>query len=233
MSIPTLNRVLHRLPTEERARLAVFLERIELPARHVLIHADAPVDRCYFLESGLVSVVMQVDATRVEVGMIGTEGVVCGPSLLIEGQSSPYAYVVQIAGVAHGIALRDLRGAVRSSPALGPHLQRCVQAELFQSRHTAFVNASFSIETRLARWLLMCHDRVEGDELALTHEVLAVMLGVQRSGVTLAVQNLEGSGRIRARRGRITILDRERLRDAAGGSYGIAEAFHERLMAEV
>ncbi|MGH1570644.1 Crp/Fnr family transcriptional regulator [Methylobacterium sp. P31] len=108
---------------------------------------------------------------------------------------------------------------------------RYVQTEIVQARQTAYVNATFTIETRLARWLLMCHDRVDGDDLPLKHEFLSLMLGVQRSGVTLALQNLEGSRCIRGRRGRIEVLDRKQLRQAAGASYGTAEAEYARLIA--
>jgi CRP-like cAMP-binding protein len=86
------------------------------------------------------------------------------------------------------------------------------------------------MEVRLARWLLMCHDRVDGDEIAITHESLALMLGAQRSGATLAVQMLEGNLLIKARRGRITIVNRKSLLEVADGSYGIAEAEYARLI---
>ena len=126
-------------------------------------------------------------------------------------------------------ALKDL---LEQSPYLRSQLLRYAHVTGVQVALTALANGRFKLEPRLARWLLMCHDRVDGDELLLTHEVLAVMLGVQRPGVTLAVQNLEGAGSIRARRGRITILDRTQLRVAAGESYGVAEATYERLFAK-
>ena len=120
--------------------------------------------------------------------------------------------------------------AVDTSPTLRKLLSRYVFSELVQSRQTAFVNATFGIETRLARWLLLCHDRANGDELTVTHEFLSMMLGVHRSGVTLALQNLEGAGRIRAKRGRIQVLGRDRLIEIASGSYGTTEAEYARLL---
>lgn len=227
-----MNRVLGQLSPEDFARLSPFLTPVALQARDILVPAGASVDQCYFIESGLISVIMQVDATRVEVGMIGSEGVVCASSAVLDGRCAADEHVVQIAGTAYGIALPELRAALCNSAVLAEGLRRFVQAELVQARHTAFVNASFGIAARLARWLLMCHDRVEGDALVLTHDVLAVMLGVRRSGVTLAVQNLEGTGCIRARRGRITILHRDRLVAAAAGSYATAESNYERPLAE-
>jgi CRP-like cAMP-binding protein len=110
-------------------------------------------------------------------------------------------------------------------------LLRYVQTLLIQTAQSAVANARYQIEARLARWLLMCHDRVEGDEIALTHEFMAMMIGAQRSGVTVALHILEGAAMIRSKRGRVIILDREKLEDLAGDSYGPAEAEYRRLIA--
>jgi CRP-like cAMP-binding protein len=101
---------------------------------------------------------------------------------------------------------------------------------MLQTAQTAFVNAAYNIDVRLARWLLMCHDRLEGDDLVLTHEFLSLMLGAQRSSTTLAVQALEGHGLIRARRGRITILSREGLEAVVDDGYGLPEREYARLI---
>lgn len=98
---------------------------------------------------------------------------------------------------------------------------------------TAQCNADYTVEERLARWLLMCHDRADGDEIAITHDHMALMLSVRRPGVTVATHMLEGEGIIRARRGLITIIDREKLKGRANGSYGMAEAEYERLIGSV
>ncbi len=105
-------------------------------------------------------------------------------------------------------------------------------AHLFQlqTAQTALSNGSYSLEERLARWMLMCHDRMDGDEFPITHEFLAFMLGVRRPGVTTTVHILEGAGMIKARRSRIQILDRAKLEEAAGESYGAAEAEYRRLI---
>ena len=107
---------------------------------------------------------------------------------------------------------------------------RYVQTKLIQARQTAFVNAAYTMDVRLARWLLMCHDRLEGDEIPITHEFIAMMLGVQRSGATITVQTLEGTGIIKAQRGRITVRNREGLIALADGSYGTTEAEYARLI---
>ena len=104
---------------------------------------------------------------------------------------------------------------------------------MIQTAHTAIANARGKLEQRLARWLLMAHDRLDGDELPLTHEFLALMLGVRRAGVTESVANLESEGMIRARRGRITVKNRPSLEKRAAGFYGIPEAEHRRLITEL
>jgi CRP-like cAMP-binding protein len=109
---------------------------------------------------------------------------------------------------------------------------RYAQALSVQTSGTAFTNAEHTLETRLARWLLMCHDRVDGDDIQITHEFMSMMLGVRRSGVTTATHILEGNGLIRARRGGISILDRERLEEFADNAYGLPEAEYARIMAE-
>ncbi|KQP93719.1 hypothetical protein ASF57_22360 [Methylobacterium sp. Leaf117] len=232
MQILPRNRLLRMLSVGDWTLLQPRLRPAALTVRQVLVHPDTAPDRVYFVESGLISIIMQIGSTRLEVGMIGPEGLIGASTLMLGAETSPYEHIVQIAGSALAIEVADMAAAIAEGPGLRKPVLRFLEAELFQARQTAFVNASFGIEARLARWLLMCHDRVDGDELLLTHEVLAVMLGVQRPGVTLAVQNLEGAGSIRARRGRITILDRTQLRVAAGESYGVAEATYERLFAK-
>jgi CRP-like cAMP-binding protein len=130
----------------------------------------------------------------------------------------------------NAIAVEALDDAVARSRTLHGLLLRYVHVVLVQTAQTAFVNAAYPVETRLARWLLMAHDRLDGGDLPLTHEFLAAMLGVQRTSVTLSVQALEGHGWIRARRGRITVLDRAALERAAGDGYGVSEAEYARLI---
>ena len=120
--------------------------------------------------------------------------------------------------------------ALGQSAALRDLLLRFVQTLLVQAAQTAFVNATFDIESRLARWLLMCQDRLGGTEFALTHEFLAIMLGVQRTSVTLSLQTLEGSRMIKARRGRIEVVNRDGLIATADRAYGVPEAEYVRLI---
>ena len=115
-------------------------------------------------------------------------------------------------------------------PSLRKLLLRYIQVLFVEAVQTAFVNATYTSEVRLARWLLMCHDRVDGDELVMTHEFVSLMLGVQRSSATLAVQALEGYRLIKAMRGRLTILDRKALEEIAGAGYGLPEAEYARVI---
>ena len=206
------------------------LEAVEAPLKQILIPPDAALEDLYFPASGFVSVTAAIKPSTIEVGLIGREGLVGGSLMLLGVDRSPYTYVVQMAGTMLRINVAALEAALERSASLRRLLLRFLNIELLQARQTAFVNASFVTEVRLARWLLMCHDRVDGDEIAITHEFLSMMLGVRRGGVTLALQNLEGAGRIRSRRGRVTVVSRDLLEAFAGGSYGTTEREYARLM---
>ena len=129
------------------------------------------------------------------------------------------------------IASERLLDACAQSDAIESVLLRYVQTLKVQSALTAASNAHYELPQRLARWLLMCHDRLDGEQIELTHEFMAMMLAVRRSGVTVTLHTLEGTGAIRASRGLVTIRDRDRLHEIAGPSYGGAEAEYARLIA--
>jgi CRP-like cAMP-binding protein len=120
--------------------------------------------------------------------------------------------------------------AIETSATLRQVMLRYVKTLLVQVGQCAVANARELLEARLARWLLMCHDRVDGDEIAVTHKFLSVMIAAQRSGVTLALHILEGAGTIRSRRGIVVIQDRGKLEEMAGSSYGVDEAEYRRLI---
>jgi CRP-like cAMP-binding protein len=183
-----------------------------------------------FPDAGIGSVVvLGPGGQRVEAGLFGREGM-SGLPVVLADELSPHEVVVQLAGHGHRIEAEALRAAMRAEPSLRDLLLRYVLATLGQSAITTFASTRLSLEARLARWLLMCHDRVDGDDLPLTHGFLSVMLGVRRAGVTVAVHVLEGRGLIRATRGRIQITERRGLEAAAGGIYGLAEAEYARIM---
>ena len=222
------NRLLKLLPPEDFALLP--LQRVPLPARLVLVEPSVPIEYLYFMEDGMTSITTDISGAKVELGMIGREGLVAAAPVMLAANQSPYLHFVQMPGEGLRISRTDLLAAVDRSPVLRSLLLRSIQALLVQTAETAFANAVYTIEVRLARWLLMCHDRVEGDELVLTHDLLAQMLGVRRPGVSVATQILEGEGLIRAKRRQITILDRGRLEALAGQAYGSAEAHYAALI---
>ena len=224
------NRLLRRMSPDDFALLQPDLQVVDLDLRFVLAAPNRMIEHLYFPEQGVASVVATAaDGSRMEVGLFGRDGF-SGTSLLLGVDRTPHETFMQVGGsglrIEAGAALRT----VGRSAALHALLMKYIQVLAVQTAHTAVANGGYTIEQRLARWLLMTHDRLDGDELPLTHEFLAIMLAVRRSGVTVVTQVLEGQGIIRAERGRITVLDRARLEEVAGGSYGVPEAEYRRLI---
>jgi CRP-like cAMP-binding protein len=224
------NRLLQALTPHDFALVADHVERTPLDRAEVLDPGALPARHIYFPESGVMSVIaITGGGRRIEVGLFGRDGV-SNPHLLLGVDRSPHETIAQVAGEAYRMPAEAMHDIATASPSLKALLLKYVQAFTVQTAHTALSNGSYKIEERLARWLLMCHDRIDGDEVHLTHEFLAVMLGVRRSGVTLAIHMLEGGRLIKGDRGKITILDRSGLEGAAGDSYGLPEAEYERIL---
>ena len=201
-----------------------------LNVKDVLVQANEPIAHVYFMEEGLASIVaISPDDERIEVGHVGREGMT-GEPVLLGVTSSPNQTFIQVAGSGLRIRAEDLTAAAEASPSLRALLLRFVQTLLIQTSHSALANGRYTIQERLARWLLMCHDRMDGDDLPLTHEFLSLMLGVRRSGVTEALHILEGVEIVKASRGHIRMLNRERLEEIAGGCYGVPEAEYVKLI---
>lgn len=221
---PTNVLLRHLFSPEDLAAISGQLEPIELPRGHVLIRAGEPIESVVFPLSGIVSTVATTeDHHRVEIGLVGREGMSDG-SLLVGVDRIPHEVFVQIAGAGLRIQRTAFVALIADRPELRERLLRWLHVVTLQTAQTALSNSgSYNIEARLARWLLMCHDRIDGDEILLTHEFLGIMLAVRRSSVTLATQILEGTKMIKARRGRITVLDRAALENLAGSSYGTSE----------
>ncbi|MGH1570311.1 Crp/Fnr family transcriptional regulator [Methylobacterium sp. P31] len=225
------NRLLAAMGGEDYAALEPALEPLVLNPGEMLIEAHSPIRNVYFLESGVASIVANASEGSIEVGLIGYEGM-AGLPVVLGTDRTPYSHIVQGTGEALRISTRALRAAIADRPTIFRPLGLYAVAVNVQVAQTAYANASFNVEERLARWILMTQDRSDGEQLLLTHQFLSIMLGVRRPSVTSATHMLEGMGAIRARRGRITVLDRERLIEVAGDSYQVAEAEYERLMAE-
>jgi CRP-like cAMP-binding protein len=226
------NRLLSGLSGEDRALLDPHLSRVQLRLRDEVERPNRPIKSVFFPESGIISVVASgAHQKQIEIGIIGREGMT-GLMIVLGNDRSPYKTYAQVAGSAQRIGADELRSAMQDSRTLALVLMRYVQAFMIQTAQTAVSNGSAKLEERLARWLLMAHDRLDGDELPLIHDFLALMLGVRRPGVTVALHSLERQGLIRPNRGSITLLDRKGLEQLANASYGVPEVEYDRRMQE-
>ena len=221
------NQLLHRLSATAVDRLGE-LTTVSLAMRQ---HLDGPAlsQHAYFLESGVASVIADVDGKlAVELGIIGSEGMV-GLHLVYGDTESPYQTIIQVEGNAVQVEAAKLTSLLDDDPVARAVFMTFARAFSIQVASTALANGRNKLDERLARWLLMVSDRT-GATFPITHEFISIMLGVRRSGVTLAVQLLEGKGLIKAGRGRVTVVDRQGLVEAAGGAYGFAEFHYKRLL---
>ena len=201
-SKPHRNRLLARLSPKEFDALRPHLAALDLPLRFVLERPGRNIEHVYFPEAGIASVVAtQKNGTNVEVGLIGCEGM-SGVAVTLGNHQSPNETYMQVAGEGQRIAADTLRAIAAKNPGVQKTMLRYVQAFLTQASHTAICNARSRIDERLARWILMAHDRVAGPTIPLTHEFIALMLGVRRAGVTetLRVLVTKGSREIGSRR---------------------------------
>jgi CRP-like cAMP-binding protein len=217
---PVRNRLLALLPPAILTALMPKLHRVPLPLREVLVAADTAIKHVYFPEEGMISLVAVLeDGRRGEVGIIGREGMF-GVSLLAGVDTAFTEANVQLPGTSLRMSSADLRREIAFDGPLRAVLLRYNEALAGQISQTAACNANHDVEERLARWLLMAHDRAEGDELILTQEFMAMMLGVHRPSVTISAGILQRAGLISyAKGGRITIVDRERLEAASCECY--------------
>lgn len=210
--------------------LAEHLEPRPLRFRQRVEPAGRKIRNVYFIEQGLASVIAIGGGERrqTEVGVIGFEGVT-GVAAILGADRSPHETLIQIAGRGLCITAENLRLLMMRSRTLSQALYRYAHAFSIQCGQTLLANTLGSVEERLARWLLMSQDRLEQNEIALTHEFLALMLGVRRPGVTIALHRLEDLGLVISKRGATEIVDRDGLRKYAKGLYGVSEAEYERL----
>jgi len=224
----TANRLLAHLSPDELGLLEPHLDAVDLPVRKQLENRNKTIEHVYFIERGFASVVANGTGRSIEVGLIGREGMT-GLAVVMGTDRSPHDTFMQAAGDGQRISSAKLRSAMEQSPALHRFFLLYGHAFVVQTAQTALANGRSRIEERLARWLLMAQDRLDGDAVPLTHEFLSVMLGVRRPGVTVALDTLERKGLIRAKRGAVAILNRMGLRKISNGAYGGAEAEFQRL----
>jgi CRP-like cAMP-binding protein len=224
------NRLLSSLSKADLGLLLPDLEAVSLDLRKVLERPNKRIEDVYFPDAGFASVVaVQPKQTKVEVGLIGREGMT-GLPVVLGNHKTPHETYIQAAGHGQRINATKLRKAMAASSSLQSLLLKFVQAFMVQTAQTAISNARAKLNERLARWILMADDRIDGSRLPLTHEFLSLMLGVRRAGVTEALHALESEGLIRASRGEIIVRSRKGIERRAGGSYGIPEAEFRRLI---
>ena len=223
------NALLRSFSAASLEHIASSSELVVLKRGDWMARANQPIEHLYFPIEGIGSVVAGADGRQLEIGIFGRDGM-SGTAFAHGVSQSPYDTYMQVPGAAWRVPADSVREAAAHDPELQQTLLRYAYAFSVQTAETAFVNALFTLEQRLARWLLMCHDRLNGDEIGVTHELLSIMLGVRRPAVTLAVQALEGAGMVRATRARLEIRDREKLIAVAGAAYGTSSAEYRRVV---
>ncbi|MCY1279391.1 Crp-like helix-turn-helix domain protein [compost metagenome] len=229
--MPVVNLLLDGLPRHERQRILHHCEPVELVFGRILCEPDRPFRHLYFPLTGFISLVATLSGHRpLELGLIGNEGML-GATLALGVALAPTRAVVQGTGSALRIGVVQLRQELRDSPRLLRALQRYLYVLMVQLSQNAACGHFHEVEPRLARWLLMTHDRAHADHFHLTHEFLADMLGVRRSGVTIAAGALQQRRLIHYSRGEITILDRRGLEAAACECYDALIADYALLFA--
>jgi CRP-like cAMP-binding protein len=224
------NRLLAALPTVDYQRLLPHLEKVSLKLKQVLYEAGDVIDYVYFPNKALISLVSRMkNGTSAEVGMVGCEGMV-SPSVLMGVNTMPYQAIVQGSDSAMKLHAATLKEEFNRGGPLQTLLLRYTQALHIQVSQTAACNRLHSLDERLARWLLMTHDRVQSDRMELTQEFLSTMLGVERSGVTIAAITLQEADLIKYSRGKITVLDRTELERASCECYSRVKSIFEELL---
>lgn len=223
------NTLLRRLPASAFAKLAPHLQPLELPLHYPLALPDEPIEHVVFIEAGLASMIVEDESgRRIETRHIGYEGM-AGYAVVLGADQSPTRTFMQMPGRGFRVPARNVV-ALLDDPQARLLLLRYIHTCDLQLSFTTLAASRYSLPQRLARWLLMCHDRIEGDTLTLTHDFLSLMLGVRRASVTDQLHVLEGTRAIRSTRGQIRILNRETLIRIAGGCYGTPEEEYERLI---
>jgi CRP-like cAMP-binding protein len=223
---PLRNYILTTIPDSEYSQIQPYLESVDLTYHQNLFSANGEVEHAYFLNRGMISlVVTTTDGRSVEVGVVGKEGAV-GTSLAVQIRKSPYRAVVQIPGDAVRVSADALFDLADSMPEFQLLINRYASVQGMQVAQLAACNRLHEIEQRLARWMLMCHDRTDSDLLPMTHEFFAQMLGAGRPSVTLAAGALQKAGIIRYTRGKVNILNREGLEAAACECYRVIRQYN-------
>jgi CRP-like cAMP-binding protein len=215
--------LLNRLPELQLSRLVRRMQRVSLSAKQVLHHAHDPINFAYFPESGIAAILIVLEnGASAEVGVVGREGMI-GLPIVWGGPSSHTEAMVLTAGTALRISRADLGAELKHTPGLMRLILDFMMGFYAQVSQTAACNGHHTLDQRLARWLLLAHDRSEGDDLELTQEFLSMMLCVHRPAISVAASSLQRVGAIEYHRGRIKIIDRECLETASCECYLAAQ----------
>ena len=226
---PRINQLLAALPEADFQRWLPQLESVDLPLGMVVYESGSTLSHVYFPTTAIVSLLYVMEnGASAEIAVVGHEGVV-GISLFMGGESTPSRGVVQSAGRGFRLPAETIKEEFKRAPVL--HLLlRYTQALITQMAQTAVCNRHHSLDQQLCRWLLLSLDRLEGNELVMTQELIANMLGVRREGVTEGALKLQNLGLIRYSRGRITVLDRPGLEQRTCECYAVVKKEYDRLL---
>ena len=227
---PRQNQLLAALPEADYERLRVHLELVKLPLGMIVFESGGKLRHLYFPASGIVSLLYAMEnGASTEIAVIGSEGVV-GIALFMGGESTPSRAVVQSAGHGYRLKAAVLKSEFERGGPLQQLLLRYTQALIAQMTQTAVCNRHHAVDQQLCRWLLLSLDRLPTNELAMTQELIANMLGVRREGVTEAAGRLQAAGLIRYSRGHITVLDRPKLEARVCECYRVVRKEMDRLL---
>ena len=229
---PRNNFLLAALPDPEWRRWQQLLEKVEMPLGEVLYESGATLTHVYFPTTSIVSLLYVMEnGASAEIAVVGNEGLV-GVALFMGGESTPSRAVVQSAG--HGFRLKAqwMKDEFNRAGPVLHLLLRYTQALITQMSQTAVCNRHHSLDQQLCRWLLLSLDRLRGDELVMTQELISNMLGVRREGVTESANKLQQAGLISYARGRITVLDRAGLEKRTCECYAVVKREYDRLLPE-
>jgi CRP-like cAMP-binding protein len=227
---PLTNHLLAQLSEQDLEPFWMHLETLHLPRNYQIAAAGKPVTHYYFIEAGIASIVgSSPGGLKTELGLVGRDGVAPIP-VMFGPHIATHQVLMQIGGQGHRVKSGAFSSILVQNAALRGLVLRYVQVSATQTVFTALSNAVHPLESRLARWLLMCHDRIDGDQIAITHDGISKQLAVRRPSVTTALHVLEGHRFIRARRGMLLIEDRNGLEQFAADCYGVPEAEYRRLI---
>jgi CRP-like cAMP-binding protein len=229
---PRTNHLLAMLPDTEWQRWLPQLEPVEMPLGQVLYESGTTLRHVYFPTTAIVSLLYVMEnGASAEIAVVGNEGIV-GISLFMGGGSTPSRAVVQSAGEGFRLKAQTIQEEFNRSGPVMHLLLRYTQALITQMAQTAVCNRHHSLDQQLCRWLLLSLDRLRGNELAMTQELIANMLGVRREGVTEGALKLQSAGLIRYARGHISVLDRAGLEERTCECYAVVKKEYDRLLPE-